>query len=145
MKSNFMINHAINFNNSLFIKAVNNLSHAESLQTPSENINPVNWIAGHIVATRLDLLNTLDLNLDLPDNFYNCYHRGSQVPEKSKSFDINIMPGYYNQSIEILSDFINKEEKSLEISKTILEFLLHEAYHIGQIGLNRRFLGKETV
>ena len=146
MNAHFMLNYAIKFNHSIFLKAISDLSIKESLKTPSGKMNSSNWIAGHIIATRAEMLEKLGSKLELPGNFYETYKKGSQLlSDETQAFETNLMQELYLQSNEILSELVNKNEMEHETLEMLLGFMQHESYHIGQLGLYRRFLDKEVI
>lgn len=63
-----MLNYSLKFNRMLYEKGVKDLDQEDSLNSPSELINPPNWILGHVVATRADLLKKLEIGLVYRNN-----------------------------------------------------------------------------
>lgn len=142
---NSVLLYGFKFNHITFKKNLDNISNEESLQTPVEKGNSINWLAGHIVVSRDMLLKKLGMEPVYNDPKGEIYARGSSDFTGENAEPISNIELLFYQSQEKLLNVIknlNLESKD-ELLKSINGFLLHESYHIGQIGILRRFLGKE--
>ena len=86
---------------------------------------------------------------DLPTRFVDTYKKGSDGNPNNNLFEIGkIQQLFHNldgQLVERIEKLDASGDLSVELSELILSYFLHESYHIGQIGLYRRYLGKETL
>lgn len=123
----------------------------ESLVQPQGGGNCANWVLGHIVANRNPIMELIGENPVWSEEKAAIYRRGS-LPLTDPAIAISLE--------SMLSDLRASQEKlrrklpqmtSEELEKpqgdgttyerlTFLQF--HEAYHAGQLGLLRRWLGK---
>ncbi len=128
------------------------LSHDESLQQPEPGGNCLNWVLGHIVASRNSMLKLAGEEPIWSEAAAAPYARGSDgLRDVSRARPL----------AEILADLRRAQERLLgrlgrmsdaDLAAPVkdgtvgsqLAFLhFHEAYHAGQVGLLRRLLGKE--
>jgi len=147
------------FTASTFRLNVKGVSHAESLQAPGEAGNCLNWIAGHIVSARNGILGLLDLPPVRPREQMTRYLRGSdRLTDPAGAIDF----------AELLSDFDKSQDKLVEalarvtpeklaeplppdrnpfqvdnLGEMLATLAFHESYHVGQLGVVRRLIGKE--
>lgn len=117
------------------------ITHEESLRE-MHNCNSANWILGHLVFIRNNILSQLGLPPIADEKMKEVYGRGVIKPDMSKAVPLNMLKKMYEQSQPAIMQGIEKvkDEAALE-QLTSLGF--HEAYHLGQIGLLRKMLGKE--
>jgi len=144
-----MLNYSLKFNRMLYEKGVKDLDQDDSLNSPSDLINPPNWILGHVVATRADLLKKLEIDPGIPEKFASTYRRGSAKVTIDTAYDLKEIDGYFIESDQKLVGLFEENSTiaklNTEVAEMILSYFLHEAYHLGQIGLVRRFLGKNPI
>lgn len=147
------------FSASAFRTNVKDVSHEESLQTPGEAGNCMNWIVGHIVSSRNGILAQLGLPPIRPAEQMTHYVRGSArltAGDDAIAFD------------ELLSDFDKAQDKIVDalertkpeqlaaplpadanpfqvdnVGEMLATLAFHENYHVGQLGVVRRLIGKE--
>ena len=137
----------------LFNNALEGITEAEADNRPA-SVNHIKWLAGHLVYTRLMLKDFAGLPAD----------------ERFDAFDKNMDPGKeylsldaiktkWNEIAEPISNGLKAlPEEALNGDgpfmspigdKSVRGFLgfisHHEAYHIGQIGILRRAVGKEAM
>ena len=135
------------------------LSHEESLHQPVPGGNCLNWVMGHIVATRNGVFKALGEPAAWNEETARWYVRGSapitdgaqavpfqQLVEMLHSSQTRIMAALDALDPEMISKpagggGADKQNETLGSQLTGLAF--HEAYHAGQIGLLRRLLGKD--
>jgi DinB superfamily len=136
------------------------ISHDESMMLPEGGGNSINWVAGHILASRTSILKLLgeDRFLSLEDQVP--YARGAErlKPgdtcvsmerireglEKTGKAVLRKLRGTPDstlaQDIEIPDFPIKFDEPTLDAHLSML--LYHEGYHTGQLGLGRCVIGK---
>ncbi len=117
------------------------IRHEESLKEIN-NCNSVNWILGHMVYIRNTILGLLGLPPLAEEKMRDVYGRGVVQPDMSKAMNLELLKKMYLDSQPYIMQGLErvKEEAILE-QLTFMGF--HEAYHLGQIGLLRKMLGKE--
>ena len=129
---------------------VSGIGHEESLITPQPAGNSLNWVVGHVVASRNGLLRLSGLDLHWSKEQARPYIRGSALLaiESARPFD-DILNAYEQTQQKLLERLQNMSDAELDAASdkgTLgeqLGFLLfHEAYHAGQVGILRRVLGK---
>lgn len=124
-------------------------THAESLCAPAGGGNSVNWILGHIVASRNRILELLGGNPVLDGERLAVYQRGSkglggkELPFESLVQAFGEAQSRIESALAALPDGRLDELVTAENPADNPAFLqFHEAYHIGQLGLLRRIAGK---
>ena len=142
---------------------IEGVTHAESLKQPSPAGNCLNWIAGHILATRGMILGLLGGKPFLSEQDAGDYIRGSApVKPGGPCVEFGLLKEGLEQTSGMIlekiqeagSDFIEEplnvpdfpvklEKPSRDAYLTLL--LVHEEYHCGQLGLGRRLLGKDSA
>lgn len=117
------------------------ITHEDSLKE-MYNCNSANWILGHLVYTRNALLASIDNPPIAGEEMKEVYARGVVRPDMSKAVELDVLKKKYVDSQPAIMKGVEqvKDENLLE-QLTIFGF--HEAYHLGQIGLIRKLLGKE--
>ena len=135
------------------------LSHDDSLVIPEPGGNCLNWVLGHIVATRGAIFMLAGTPPTLTGENLVIYRRGSH-PEGTEGFvDLATLRGWLDDtqqqlipalaalSEENLDRPVPEEQRRPPLTGTIGDALIrlhyHEGYHNGQIGLLRRLAGKE--
>lgn len=131
------------------LKNVDGFTHEESLRGPDGGGSCANWVLGHIVSSRNHLLGLLGAEAVLPSDRLGVYQRGSgglggqELPFESLVQAFVDAQGRIEAALLGMSDERFAElvaaEKPPE-NPAMLQF--HEAYHIGQLGLLRRIVGK---
>jgi uncharacterized damage-inducible protein DinB len=117
------------------------ITHEESLKEIN-SCNSVNWILGHMVFIRNTILSQLALPPLADEKMKEVYGRGVVKPDMNKAMNLDTLKKMYEDSQPFIMQGLErvKEEALLE-QLTFMGF--HEAYHLGQIGLLRKMLGKE--
>lgn len=123
------------------------LSHEESLIYPEKGGNSINWILGHIIVTR-------DFLLELTGNKAVCdpkisagYNKNAGKINSDNAEDLFALVDKYKESQDILLNTFNEKDfrSDTEINENIAGLCFHEAYHLGQIGILRRIIGKKGM
>ncbi|HEY3249770.1 MAG TPA: hypothetical protein VGK25_01500 [Ignavibacteria bacterium] len=122
------------------------VSMEESLISPPAG-NCINWIIGHIVVTRDEMLEEMGLEKICSDLITRSYISGSEAIKKEEAWDIILLLELYDKSQEIITKHLETLDLTDQIDKkkSYAGFAFHEAYHIGQIGILRRMLGKKAL
>ena len=135
------------------------LTQEESLFQPPAGGNCINWLLGHIVTSRNQMLELLGRPPIWGKEERARYAQGSppitspgpEVLEISRLLeDYEATQGPILEAVATISD----EELAVKVpwfggeldkSGVLGGFLFHEAYHLGQAGLVRRLLGKTSA
>lgn len=143
---------------SLFFNSLENISDKESNLQVQENLNPIKWVAGHILNSRMSLI-TILANKMADGKYQNYFGKGS-----TNKFDENV-PTVENikenwllvskELTETLTNLNVEKQFSLPPFQTsipdqtllglIAYFAIHEAHHIGQISVLRKLMDKDTM
>lgn len=128
------------------------LSNEDALVQP-ESGNCLNWVLGHIVASRNGILAAMGRELYWPAEEASRYKRGSAPvtgPEGAKPFD-RLVKDFDATQERILAALESATQADLDkphsSDQTVGEWVaflhFHEAYHVGQTAILRRLAGKE--
>ena len=120
------------------------ITHEESLVTPAQGGNSINWILGHIIISRDDIRELIGLDKLYGDEM-KMYHRGAKGVNQSELLDFSKLLDMYNEGQKMIEDKLKEIDLRDDNEKyrmvTFLAF--HESYHTGQTGILRRIIGKE--
>ncbi len=137
------------------------ITDEESVVSLPGDANCINWVVGHIIDARNQLLYLLKEQPVWDNKGLYCYARGAnpkqvhelllpfgKLKEYFKTSYERLIAGIKNvQSHELNEISILSLSDGNSTSHTLLEwitvFSFHESYHCGQTGLQRRLLGKE--
>ena len=140
-----VIIEGLKFNQMTFGRVATQFSHEESLESPSMLMNCANWLAGHIVVTRKDLVGHLNLSFDLRPEVVSQYRRGSKLSDPTLALPYNEIMELFEESQKILEQGISNMSLDDQKLAFVNSYLLHESYHIGQIGIIGRYLNKKGL
>lgn len=132
---------------------LNGITEQDALVQPSGGGNCINWVVGHIVSGRETILSQLREPGVWPPELTERYGRGSApvTDESNAPASLGDMRRAFEHSQETIMQALDRiSEAKLDESvghRTLgerLAFLqFHEAYHVGQVGVLRRLVGKE--
>jgi hypothetical protein len=137
----------------LFNNVLKDVDSGNFKKLPTATTNNYEWLAGHVLNARYNISNILGLNVKSPcgpqfDNFkpYDASISYPSVQEIRKDWP-QISEKFIAKLGEVGDEFINspapfKVPVSDSTMKGIIAFFAHhEAYHIGQLGYLRKYLG----
>lgn len=139
------------FNSTVLKMNCEGITQDESLVRPQSGGNPLNWIVGHIVASRNIVLELIGAERFWSKEKSAAYDRGAKpFSDPAAIISLEKLLAEFERSNELLTDAftrITPDQLQSSLGNSTLEDYLyflyfHEAYHLGQIGLLRRFLGK---
>jgi uncharacterized damage-inducible protein DinB len=132
------------------------VSHEDSLRPLNPGGNSLNWIVGHLVRTRNDVLQLLGGPPMFAPSELAVYEAGRFAPEQALSIDelkrrFDAIGPALTAALERATpeQLSNKAPLSPSgnpnetIGSLLASIAFHEAYHLGQTGLARRLLGKQ--
>jgi uncharacterized damage-inducible protein DinB len=133
------------------------LTHDESVRAPEPAGNCLNWVLGHIVATRHPILKLVRQEGWWPAETIDLYKRGSQpLSDGTPVRRWEALIEDYDRSQALLFEGLDRMTPEdlaapggksptgeVDVAGRLAFLQFHEAYHIGQIGLLRRLAGRE--
>jgi len=125
------------------------ISDEEALKQPGGGGNCINWLVGHIITTRDTYYIQLGRDPVLPESMRNRYVRGSQpISTGDDIYQLSELFKYFQKSNAKFQELLDSMSKKIvtlsnEQIKDLGGILFHDAYHIGQVAIVRRTLGKE--
>lgn len=137
------------FNQLVILKGIEDLSHEECLWSPPQGGNCINFLVGHILASRANLLALLKVAPFWSKEKCLPYVSGANPVAARSALDIRELEQAVVDSLPLLQsalETVDLEQLDPEQSPLWVEastFVTHEAYHAGQIHLVRRLLGRE--
>jgi uncharacterized damage-inducible protein DinB len=142
------------FHTRLFNNALKDISENEANHEMYLKVNNIKWLAGHLVGIRLLLREYAGIKDDERFSvFGRRYDPGTEYPSldeiRSKWNDIAFPLSIALKNLSE-SDLDSKGPSWLPVDERsvrgfIAYLMHHEAYHLGQIGILRRQIGKEPV
>ena len=153
-----LLSNLFNFNHFVVQKNTEGLDHADSMRPPQPAGNCMNWVLGHILATRGSMHRLLELEPPLTEAAAEVYKRGSAslAPDDARAVDFQELMRAFTQSQQVILERIEAlgiegladtiEESPLGEGRKgdlLAKLHFHEAYHAGQIGLLRRLTGRD--
>ncbi|TKJ36584.1 hypothetical protein CEE37_14995 [candidate division LCP-89 bacterium B3_LCP] len=132
-------------------KNLQGVSHEDSLYQPEPGGNSINWVLGHITATRNSVMKVMDKVPVWGGDEAAVYARGTDpTAGERKVIELDKILRDLRKSQDTLLQWLQQvSSEELEASNgdetkyEQLAFLqFHEAYHAGQIGILRRLTGK---
>lgn len=131
------------------------VTHEESLIDPRPAGNSMNWVLGHIVATRNRMLPILGAPMIwAPEHAFLYSGRDEAQWTTGKAFHLDAIKTDLARSqqqlmaaLDHLPDqaLVTPTETGQPLGEVIGFFHFHESYHGGQIALLRRIVGREGV
>ncbi len=134
------------------------LTHDDSLVAPPSGGSNANWVLGHIVATRNIALTMAGLESIWDKERNELYDRHAPpVTEPTAVALQDLLTDFGLTQETLLAHLRDRSDDELRapldepsenfgrtISDALAAFSLHEAYHIGQLGVLRRMIGKDA-
>lgn len=140
----------------LFNNVLQDISDTETNTQANEQVNHLKWLAGHLTTSRFAFKDLAQLELENPfgDQFGHgkSIDPGADYPSMESILECwNQISGPISQAFgQISPEVLQADAPQVPLGEgkmgDFIDFLMHhEAYHIGQMGLLRRFLGKEAM
>jgi hypothetical protein len=127
------------------------ISQSESVEQPPNGGNCINWIMGHILLYRDKLIEQLGgYRVWKDDETTALYLRGSApLTVSGNAIELSALLELFNQSqprlLEGIERLGNAPSEDGKIEEQVAFYNFHESYHLGQLALLRRVLGKDSV
>ena len=143
---------------SWFLNALENISDEESGIKYANNLNPIKWVAGHLTDARMTIFSLVS---DKPSNelYKRLFGKGaSNIIDKTYPTIETVITDWLSISVDLKHILKKSSEKKL-LSKPpfqasipdetllglVAYFVIHESFHIGQISVLRKLIGKQTM
>lgn len=125
-------------------KNVDGIANKEALICPDVGGNCLNWILGHIINTRSHILSLLNEEAVWTQKDVEIYKRGSSgaLTEVSATPFNKLLADFELTQARLLNGISKLDVTNKELLKTLSGLSFHESYHMGQIGILRRVIGK---
>ena len=147
---------AFQFTHLTLSRNLDDVTEAESVVVPEGAENSINWLVGHILATRARYIQLLGAEPGWSEEQILLYSPENRERFAREPMAISQLKSALDDSQRVIEAALYDFEPRLPEStgrkpmfgevETVLHRLLflacHEAYHAGQIGLTRRLLGK---
>jgi len=137
----------------LYVKALTGVSREQLLRRPGDRSNPLLWIAGHLAIARVNALNVLGGDRERP--WTELFSTGSRVHDVERYPDVAEVVALWRELGEEVQRRLRElaperleervrvrvpsDDGSLRGALALIAF--HEAYHVGQMGYVRKWLG----
>ena len=132
------------------------ITHEESLVRAVPGGNHMNWILGHVVATRCALLPSLRQEVPWGEEIVSVYRRGSSGSDDAAYLPFDEVIRVFKITQErIVAGVAALTDEDLAapapfspgggpetLGSLLTKSTVHEGYHLGQIGILRRVAGK---
>ncbi len=145
----------MNFTNNHWVlkKHAEGISHEQSLARSGTGGNTLNWVLGHIVASRNGIFALLGEPPVWTESEAEPYVRGAAQLDPTRAHPLPAILAALESSqarlmarLETLTDGeLAAEHGQSTVAKQLAFLQFHETYHVGQTGLLRRLAGKEGV
>jgi hypothetical protein len=139
-------------NDDIVGRAVDGLTDEQLWMRLTERNNPMMWIVGHFVQTRVELLALLGERIDT--GWGNRFVRGTSVgdralypPREDVQRVMNDVSRLLQAKLATLDDDQLRQPPAMAVpgagtlAEGIAGFALHDCYHVGQMGYIRKALG----
>ena len=140
-------------NDQLFHRALDGIKPEDLLRIPQAGSNPLIWIAGHLMTSRVSLTRVAGERIENP--WSNIFSRGATVDANITYPEISDIVSLWDttttslmKQLEGLDDATLSEQASFPVptgdktKRGAIVFLnFHETYHIGQMAYLRKWLG----
>ena len=146
--------HSLGTSNVVVNRNLEDISHRDSLVHPQPEGRTFNWILGHVVRTRNEMLELIGKKPLYPKSKFDVYTpkgfseaKALDIEELKNAF--NALQGELEEGIKSLSKEKLNEPATLRpdrpdtVGSILATIFWHEAYHAGQLGTMRRVMGKE--
>ncbi len=132
---------------------IEGITHEDSLVRPDGGGNCINWVLGHIVASRNGMLAMLGQPPYWSDEQVALYRRGSSgelptdglKPLPALIEDLDASAARVRAALDAVDDAAlaaTAPSGDRTIGQRLAFLVFHESYHVGQIGVLRRLVGR---
>jgi hypothetical protein len=145
------------FTQMILSRLLSDVSHEDTMREAGPDGKCINWIVGHAIFARGELLGILGREPEWYNNIMAVYgEQGAGTFTVKAARSLPDLQRLLEQSLDMLTETLLKMGAALNepcdqlphvseggtVADRVGSFACHEAYHAGQIGLMRRLLGK---
>ncbi|HMS51766.1 MAG TPA: hypothetical protein PKD56_05530 [Chitinophagales bacterium] len=142
-------------NHSVLHKNIAQIPAAESLQHLPAQIASLNWLLGHLVFSRIEILRDFNTNTDhlLPNEqfttYQTLYDRGTTAYDHPADnyIDFETLKAQFDATqplyLGVIEQLSATDEATIKNLGRMNFYNFHESYHIGQMGIIRKLLGHQ--
>ncbi len=141
----------------LYNNVLDSIDDTEADQRASQTVNHIKWLAGHLLAARYGFKDLAGLDVENP--YADVFEHGKSIDDQvtyPPLADIrerwNAISGKISEAFANLPSDAADGPSPFDVpvgDKTLggfLSFLMHhEAYHLGQMGILRKYAGKDAM
>ncbi len=146
-----LITRNYTFTHRITNSTLDGISHEDSLVHPPNGGNCINWLVGHMLLSRDDVFERLGIERVWTDSEATAvYDRGSALlTDSGKAVELHVLLDLFNQTqprlLEAMENLNKMPSEDGKMEEAVAFYNFHEAYHLGQIAILRRILGKESI
>lgn len=147
--------NTLKLDNKLFLELVATLDGDLARRRAADGVNPILWIAGHLLNSRRHLLGLFGVEKTLPfvDQIEAKYDASAPYPSmpEIKAAWIDISDALFAQMERASEDHYTKQidwnlpNGDKTVRGALLFYVYHEAWHMGQIAYARRAMGMDGL
>jgi hypothetical protein len=147
--------NTLRFDNKLFLELVATLDDDTARRRTADDVNPIIWIAGHLLNSRRYLLGLFgeERTLSFEARLAAKYDPAAEYPSMSdiKSAWIDISDALFTQMEGASDDHYTKKidwnlpNGDKTVRGAVLFYTYHEAWHLGQIAYARKAMGMDGL
>ena len=151
MKPMQLIARNYTFTHRITNSTLDGITHEDSLTLPPNGGNSINWLVGHMLLSRDDVFERLGIERVWTDKeATSAYDRGSALlTDSGKAVELSTLLDMFNQTqprlLEAIEHLNSEPTEDGKLEEAVAFYNFHESYHLGQIAILRRVLGKESV
>ena len=140
----------------LFKNVLSDINEKNSQERLRGNTNHIAWLTGHIVSSRHAVVNLLGGKLDY--KFDDLFAQGKGIDDTKYPNLNDLKSAWESCSTDLLNKLDKLKEEALKeeapfkvpigngsMRSLITFFAHHEAYHIGQLGILRKYFGSDAM
>jgi uncharacterized damage-inducible protein DinB len=139
------------FNDDVVLRALEGLTPSQLWQRPTDQNNPMAWVAGHVVQTRAFVLQLLGESVET--GWGNVFDRGATIsdqdryPSRDEIEQVmrDVSPRLHSRLATLDDTSLARPASFLPFAKTLADelafFAMHDTYHVGQMAYIRKALG----
>ena len=150
--SKAILNRLFGLTHMVTMRNLEGISDEEAGNVPEKGGSSLNFVVGHMVDAREDILKLLNIPSLCSEDTVKQYSRGS-TDAGNPPVKLEKLRKLYNISQdrivarfdELTEDELQKEQGGSPLMEELFEYFFHETYHAGQLGILRRMLGKPGV
>jgi uncharacterized damage-inducible protein DinB len=132
---------------------IEGVSEEDARKRPTGGGNSINWVVGHIISSRQGVLTLLGAEPTWPRETTDAYARGTsgdipaaaELPLSRLLEDLSATTPIIVERLEALSGeelAAPSSNPEQTLGQRLAFLVFHESYHVGQLGLLRRLIGK---